>query len=402
MSAKKIVLENQHGEVVRQLYWHGEGFSVVYRYDLHRVDFVEDIKDLEDAGIRFEVLKSVRASSSFAGMARPVELENGSRVKVLSDIDKVQAAPSFPEDKNEDVTKVFKWTAITQLSTIAIVMFVGLIIEPWLFKAPEEPIVTVVQQQEIPPPPPEKKKPTPTVEMKKKPIEQKIVKPIIKKRGPVTKMSKQIHLEKMGAIGALGGMKNGSTQSAGFNPNSFTNSRGTSTTANGDTGTGSKYAGQGAGLFQAAKGGSEGITGAGGYSTKGKAGGGRAGYGAMNTGGSASKYFQPVDEEAALVDGGLDRDQIAAVINRHLGQIIYCYEKGLQVNAKLNGRVGVSFVIGPQGIVSTARTSSTSLNSPTVESCIVSKLKTWVFPKPVGGVNVKVTYPFVLRRVNQG
>lgn len=394
MSAKKIVLENAKGEVVRQLYWHGEGFSVIYRQDLHRVDFVQDTKALEEAGVRFEVLKAVRASSSFT---KPFELENGSKVRVLSDIEKVQAPPVFPEDKNEDVQKVFKWTAIVQMSTIALVMLIGLVIEPWLFKT-EEPIVTVVQQQELPTPPPEKKK-APTVKMAEKPIVKKVVKPVVKRTGPVTKMAKKISLDKVGAIGALGGMKNGSMNSAGFNPNSFTNSRGTSTTANGDTGTGSKYAGQGAGLFQAAKGGSEGISGAGGYSTKGKAGGGRPGYGQMNTGGTASRYFQPVDEEA-LVDGGLDRDQIAAVINRHLGQIIYCYEKGLQVNAKLSGRVGVGFVIGPQGIVKTANTASSSLNSPMVESCIISKLKTWVFPKPVGGVNVKVTYPFVLRRVS--
>ena len=393
MSARKIVLENSKGEVVRQLYWHGESFSVIYRLDLHRVEFVHDVKQLEEDGIPFEVLKSVRASSSFA---KAFELENGSKVRVLGDIEKVQAPPVFPEDKNEDVKTVFKWTAIVQMSTIALVMLIGLVIEPWLFKKPEEPLVTVVQQQELPPPPKQK---VATVKVSEKPIVKKqVVKPVVKRTGPVTKMAKKISIDKVGAIGALGGMKNGSTQSAGFNPNSFTNSRGTSTTASGDTGTGSKYAGQGAGLFQAARGGSEGISGAGGYSTKGKAGGGRPGYGAMNIGGTASRYFQPVDEEA-LVDGGLDRDQIAAVINRHLVQIIYCYEKGLQTNAKLSGRVGVSFVIGPQGIVKTANTSSTSLNSPIVESCIVSKLKTWVFPKPVGGVNVKVTYPFVLRRV---
>lgn len=396
MSAKKIVLENKKGEVVRQLYWHGESFSIVYRKDLHKVDFIHDVKELEAQGVRFEVLKSVRASSAFS---KPFELSNGSTIKVLSSIEKIQSAPVFPEDKNEDVKKVFKWTAIVQMSTIALVMFIGLIIEPWLFKAPEEPIVTVVQQTEVPPPPKPQPKKAPTVKMAEKPIVKKVVKPVVKRTGPVTKMAKKISLDKVGAIGALGGMKNGSMNSAGFNPNSLSNSRGTSTTASGDTGTGSKYAGKGAGLFQAAKGGSEGISGAGGYSTKGKAGGGRPGYGAMNIGGTASRYFQPVDEEA-LVDGGLDRDQIAAVINRHLGQIIYCYEKGLQTNAKLSGRVGVNFVIGPQGIVKTANTASTSLNSPTVESCIVSKLKTWVFPKPVGGVNVKVTYPFVLRRVS--
>ncbi|RYZ78956.1 MAG: AgmX/PglI C-terminal domain-containing protein [Proteobacteria bacterium] len=43
-----------------------------------------------------------------------------------------------------------------------------------------------------------------------------------------------------------------------------------------------------------------------------------------------------------------------------------------------------------------------SMNSKIIEDCIVMRLKTWQFPLPQGGVDVKVSYPFVLRRAGQG
>jgi hypothetical protein len=101
-----------------------------------------------------------------------------------------------------------------------------------------------------------------------------------------------------------------------------------------------------------------------------------------------------------LIEGGLDKDQIAAVINRHLGEVIYCYEKGLQVQSGLSGRVNINWVINAKGIVNGARIENSSLKSASVEACIVSHLSGWQFPKPVGGVNVKVSYPFVLKRVS--
>jgi hypothetical protein len=118
-------------------------------------------------------------------------------------------------------------------------------------------------------------------------------------------------------------------------------------------------------------------------------------------GGTAASYFEPVQEEA-LTDGGLDKDQIAAVINRHIGEVIYCYEKGLQVQGGLSGRVGIRWLINGGGIVNGAAVESSSLKNAQVEGCILEHLRGWKFPKPVGGVNVKVSYPFVLKRVSHG
>jgi hypothetical protein len=60
----------------------------------------------------------------------------------------------------------------------------------------------------------------------------------------------------------------------------------------------------------------------------------------------------------------------------------------------------MKFMIGPHGSVTLAQVQNSSLNHMPVENCIRDHLKTWNFPQPEGGVTVKVTYPFILRRVS--
>ena len=100
--------------------------------------------------------------------------------------------------------------------------------------------------------------------------------------------------------------------------------------------------------------------------------------------------------------GGLDRDAIAAVVARNMGQIRFCYEQALQGEPGLNGRVAVDFTIGGNGLVKMAGIENSTLGSKIVEDCILARLKSWKFPLPENGVDVKVSYPFVLRRAGQG
>jgi TonB family protein len=93
-------------------------------------------------------------------------------------------------------------------------------------------------------------------------------------------------------------------------------------------------------------------------------------------------------------------EQVEEVILRNMGQITYCYEKGLQIEPDLKGRVAVNFVIGSSGQVSTARVQHSSVDSSKLEGCIVGRLKGFKFPRPVAGVNVQVQYPFSFRRVS--
>ena len=143
----------------------------------------------------------------------------------------------------------------------------------------------------------------------------------------------------------------------------------------------------------------EGTRGSGSFGTKGK-GGGHEGYGTSKIGSGASSFSYPVKEEA-VVEGGLDREAVDLVVMKNLGQIIYCYEMGLQQKVGLRGRVLVDFTINSQGRVSSCSISNSSLRSAQVENCMMNKIKNWKFPQPVGGVNVDVNYPFALQRVAQ-
>ena len=132
--------------------------------------------------------------------------------------------------------------------------------------------------------------------------------------------------------------------------------------------------------------------------TKGTA-GGDSGYGKSNiqVNGSYEGSLYALGNQAEVY-GGLNRSQIEEVIRRHKGQLIYCYETSLQVKPNLSGRVDVKFIIGGNGKVRTAKVKATTLKSKNVENCLLSKLKKWQFPRPVGNVDVKVSYPFNFNR----
>ena len=224
------------------------------------------------------------------------------------------------------------------------------------------------------------------------------VKPQAKRRSKVKKRS----LGQMGALGVLGGKNSNARGRSGLDIGRL-RAGGVSGLGKGAR-SGTSRAVYNKGLVAVRSGGGigsgSGARGGGAYNTRGK-GGGRNGYGKRDLSGIAAAFSRPVTSEA-IIEGGLSRSQIAAVIEKHMGEIVYCYEKGLQKMPSLGGRVGMRFVIGSRGRVTSAKVARSSLRSSMVESCMVRRLKSWKFPKPRGNVDVKVSYPFVLRRLNQG
>lgn len=162
--------------------------------------------------------------------------------------------------------------------------------------------------------------------------------------------------------------------------------------------------GSGSGGFGSGYG--SGTAGEGGYGTKDKRklGAGGVGHQGFGNGGElgagGSTFILPVVEDA-LIEGGLDEEQVEQIVARNKGQIAYCYELGLQRNSRLKGRINVHFEIGSKGIVAVSKIASSSMKSSIVENCIAKKIKNWKFPSPVGGVQVSVNYPFLLQRVSQ-
>ncbi len=124
------------------------------------------------------------------------------------------------------------------------------------------------------------------------------------------------------------------------------------------------------------------------------------GLGAIGSGGnlSGSGVGRPSIEvgnaSETIVMGGLDKSVIDEYIRRHLRQIRGCYEKQLNSNPKLAGRIATRFVITGSGRVSQAGVTSSSMGNPTVEGCVLGILKRIEFPEPLGGGIVEVDYPF--------
>lgn len=143
--------------------------------------------------------------------------------------------------------------------------------------------------------------------------------------------------------------------------------------------------------------GNTGTAGLGGIGTKG-VGGGAGGYGnsMIASGEGKGLTSMPLSQDMVL-EGGLDMAVIQATIAKYQNQVRACYEEGLRRNPALAGVVGVFFEINAAGNLNFANVKKSSLGDAGVEKCLTGKMMSWQFPKPRGGVNQKVNYPFQFR-----
>jgi len=223
------------------------------------------------------------------------------------------------------------------------------------------------------------------------PIETKEMKQIVKE----DKIVKRAIQQNLGFLGLLGN-KNLSKAIGGVPTQVKDASAGAGAGTQGSGG--ELLVGMGAGVKHATVG-NTGVAGLGGIGTKG-AGGGAGGYGNSQVGSGEGRSLSKVAlSQDMFLEGGLDRAVIQATIAKYLSQVRACYEQGLQGNPGLAGQVNMNFVIAGSGAVSSAKVGKSSLGNQQVEGCIETKMMNWQFPKPVGNVNVKVNYPFVLRPV---
>lgn len=118
------------------------------------------------------------------------------------------------------------------------------------------------------------------------------------------------------------------------------------------------------------------------------------GGGGPNLGGK--KQEGPIGGPIEMGDG-LPRDLVAKVIRAHFNEIKYCYERELQHTQGLAGKAAVFFVIGPSGEVLEARISESTLDNPSVEECMLSRVRRWKFAEPRGGGTVEVNHPWIFR-----
>lgn len=96
-----------------------------------------------------------------------------------------------------------------------------------------------------------------------------------------------------------------------------------------------------------------------------------------------------------IVNGGLKRAEISRVIRRNLPRFKFCYEKQLNANPNLSGKVSVYFTIAPTGQVARATVRESTIGERRVERCVLEVTRSLRFPRPRGGGIVVVTYPFL-------
>jgi hypothetical protein len=132
---------------------------------------------------------------------------------------------------------------------------------------------------------------------------------------------------------------------------------------------------------------------------RGKGGGGIGAMGAGGVGrGAVGGTVTRASARSVSVQGSIDREAVAKVVNAHLQEVRACYERALLREPALAGKVVLEWTISFGGKVTTAKTKSSTLKSSAVEACILQSLKSWQFPPAKGGI-VIVSYPFLFNSV---
>ncbi|KYG61607.1 hypothetical protein AZI86_18050 [Bdellovibrio bacteriovorus] len=377
MSNLRLIFEDNLGNVTRQIPVTSKKAQVIQRFDTKRFEVVTDTSALEKDKIKFSTIADLDFDEM---MNKSLPLGSFGTLKVVKEISAVPADIPVKQDGRRDLRASILLAFAFLLTIVSIQKFAPRESQK-IDEQLKQEVVKIVQAKEQ-----RRKTVAPTTNM----MADQTATKMPTKRAELVKRS--------GALAALGSLRSGK-QKGGLNLGAVNTTAGIGLGGNAGSG-GVQTSLYGKGITSAALGTGGNVAGGGGYGTKGK-GGGQAGYGSLSLVGSAGGAPVPLGAEAEVASG-LDKSAIDEVIRRNIGQVRFCYEQALQGTPNLSGRVAMGFTIGGNGLVKTANVESSSMANKGVEDCITMRLKTWKFPLPQGGVDVKVTYPFVLRRQGQG
>lgn len=374
---KKLVLENKDGFVVRTFNLPSSDGVAVFRHDKRRLEVWENESYGHDEQIEFDILGKV----SEADLAEnPLELNQFGQLRLVDFIEKTEADPGYKKTSSRLWWSLFAGFIVFMLGSVLAIKWLAPEINLAKQEELQAQVVQIIKKVQI--------------QQKAQSVSMKNVMSTHKPVEPTKPQNIARNVKRLGALGVLGSLTN-TKQRGGLNLGAVNTTAGAGLGGSGGSG-GVQTSLYAKGIIAAPVGAGGNLQGAGGYGTKGK-GGGQAGYGTLSLVGSAGTSSIPLGQEA-MIEGGLDRDLIAQVVQRNMGQIRFCYEQGLQLEPSLAGRVVASWTINGQGAVVDPGISNSALNSKTVEDCILLRLRSWKFPLPQGGVNVKVSYPFQLKR----
>jgi hypothetical protein len=121
-------------------------------------------------------------------------------------------------------------------------------------------------------------------------------------------------------------------------------------------------------------------------------------YGRIGSLGPKTTRTFDISADSPVITSSMDKELVRRVIEAHRAQARYCYERALTSNPGLWGKVVLQWTIDADGHATKAHVKETTLGNTEVERCLVDKISTWVFPKPIGGGTVIVNYPFVFKQ----
>ena len=375
---KRLVLHNREGSVLRVYPWRKpETLWAVFRKDTKRLEVMTSLNQLKKEKVPFEVLAQASGNQLLGGPLK---------VGKFGHLELIKTEEISPIVQSKPVQKSFKSRKIALFSTL-IYLFIGFLLNRFMVsdEAPRE-----VQEEE--------KREIVKIVRKKLVVPQSSTRQtmVLGQNSSQDKTNpKALSSKRRGAfLAALGQLKKGS-QKGGLDLGAVKVTKGIGSGGHQGSG-GVQTSLYGKGLVAAPLGAGGNIKGGGGYGTKGK-GGGKAGFGSLSLVGTSGASLIPLGHESS-VGGGLDRGLITEVVQRNVGQIRFCYEQGLQLNASLSGLVSIFWVIDASGRVKSAKVQRSSLKNKTVEDCMLRRLRTWKFPIPKNSQDVKISYPFRLRK----
>lgn len=95
------------------------------------------------------------------------------------------------------------------------------------------------------------------------------------------------------------------------------------------------------------------------------------------TGNIVLEDVSEVADERGIKSESRHSDEVSEVVNRHNSSIQYCYQRELKQNPDLKGKLVVRFTISPDGTVKDVKIVSSTLNSSSIERCVISRIKRW-------------------------
>ncbi|MFN7143160.1 MAG: AgmX/PglI C-terminal domain-containing protein [Myxococcota bacterium] len=85
--------------------------------------------------------------------------------------------------------------------------------------------------------------------------------------------------------------------------------------------------------------------------------------------------------EAVVVEGGLPRAVVEAVVRRNAAEVRYCFSRALARDPALGERaLTVRFALGPDGISGVTATPAEDFGTPSVPACVLGRFRAWEWP----------------------